>query len=152
MPRILEWYIVNLLPPIFIIVCSFAVCGAKEYSNEIWVDCCTLIGVIGSQTRSKVRFNSRSMSKMSVIVMSRIRLSRKEASEQLMSEKKSKTDSDNLNKMPTTSKLRKNRAKLTKKRSSDDNYPSNGSSPQHPSTLPNSSPSHTTYYRTGNRL
>lgn len=82
-------------------------------------------------------------------VMSRIRLSRKEASEQLMSEKKFKTDSDNLNKMPTTSKLRKNRAKLTKKRSSDDNYPSNGSSPQHPSTLPNSSPSHTTYYRTG---
>ena len=80
--------------------------------------------------------------------MSRIRLSRKEASEQL-SEKKSKIDSDNLNKMPTTSKLRKNRAKLTKKRSSDDNYPSNGSSPQHPSTLPNSSPSHTTYYRTG---
>ena len=149
MPRILEWYIVNLLPPIFIIVCSFAVCGAKEYSNEIWVDCCTLIGAIGSQTRSKVRFNSRSMRKMSVIVMSRIRLSRKEASEQLMSEKKSKTDSDNLNKMPTTSKLRKNRAKLTKKRSSDDNYPSNGSSPQHPSTLPNSSPSHTTYYRTG---
>ena len=85
--------------------------------------------------------------------MSRIRLSRKEASEQLlMSEKKSKTDSDNLNKMPTTSKLRKNRAKLTKKRSSDDNYPSNGSSPQHPSTLPNSSPSHTTYYRTGRSL
>ena len=49
--------------PIFKTVYSFAVCGANEYSNEIWVDCCTLIGVIGSQTRSKVRFNSRSMSK-----------------------------------------------------------------------------------------
>lgn len=76
-------------------------------------------------------------------VMSRLRLSRKEDLE------KKKSDSENLCKMPTASKLRKNRTKLTKKRSSDDNYPSNGSSPQHPSTLPNSSPSHNACYRTG---